>query len=233
MSDRPVERPAQPETSVAPETAGAPEPSTHRVFGAWHDWSTARAQLAVLAPEVSVQRLGEAVAFAEEAHGDQKRPAGEPYVEHLLEVVEILVSGAGVRDEDLLVAAVLHDVVEDTDRTAGEVGERFGPRVEEWVGWVTKPDPEAHEDPAQVRDRYLLSLRSAPPEVLLLKLADRFSNVQRLDTHPRPEKRRSYYRETRRRLMPLAAGVPWFEAAFEEWRAAYRHLEDGAPAATD
>lgn len=70
---------------------------------------------------------GAAVSFAEEAHGDQKRPAGEPYLEHLLEAVEILVSGAGVRDEDLLVAAVLHDVVEDTDRTAGEVGERFGP----------------------------------------------------------------------------------------------------------
>ncbi|QCS10885.1 bifunctional (p)ppGpp synthetase/guanosine-3',5'-bis(diphosphate) 3'-pyrophosphohydrolase (plasmid) [Streptomyces clavuligerus] len=202
------------------------------MFGAWHDWDTARRQLAVLAPEVSAQRLGEAVSFAEEAHGDQKRPAGEPYVEHLLEVVEILVSGAGVRDEDLLVAAVLHDVVEDTDRTAGEVGERFGPRVEEWVGWVTKPRPEAHEEPAEVRDRYLLSLRSAPPEVLLLKLADRFSNVQRLDTHPRPEKRRSYYRETCRHLVPLAAGVPWFEAAFEEWREFYRHLEDGVAAAT-
>lgn len=77
----------------------------------------------MLAPEVSAQRLGEAVAFAEDAHGDQRRPAGEPYVEHLLEVVEILVSGAGVRNEDLLVAAFLHDVVEDTDRTAG--GGRF------------------------------------------------------------------------------------------------------------
>ncbi|MCN9241347.1 HD domain-containing protein [Streptomyces sp. RY43-2] len=106
-----------------------------------------------LAPEVSAQRLGEAVSFAEEAHGDQKRPAGEPYGEHLLEVVEILVSGAGVRDEDLLIAAVLHDVVEDTDRTAGEVGEQ-----------------------------------------------------QRLDTHPRP--RRSYYRETCRHVVPLAAGGP-------------------------
>ncbi|WP_224756326.1 HD domain-containing protein [Streptomyces sp. col6] len=205
---------------------------THRVFGAWHDWDTARRELVVLAPEVSAQRLGEAVAFAEAAHGEQKRPAGEPYLEHLLEVVEILVSGAGVRDEDLLVAAVLHDVVEDTDRTAGEVGERFGPRVEEWVSWVTKPDPEAHEDPAEVRDRYLLGLRSAPPEVLALKLADRFSNVQRLGTHPRAEKQRSYYRETCRYAVPLAAGVPWFEGAFEEWREFYRHLEDAAPAAS-
>lgn len=203
---------------------------THRVFGTWHDWDTARRQLAVLAPEVSTQRLGAAVSFAEEAHGDQKRPAGEPYLEHLLEAVEILVSGAGVRDEDLLVAAVLHDVVEDTDRTAGEVGERFGPRVEEWVRWVTKPHREAHEDRAEVRDLYLLSLRSAPPEVLLLKLADRYSNVQRLDTHPRPEKQRSYYRETCRHLVPLAAGVPWFEAAFEQWRESYRHLEDAEPA---
>ncbi|MEU9700878.1 HD domain-containing protein [Streptomyces sp. NPDC047981] len=201
---------------------------THRVFGAWHDWELARRQLAVLAPEVSAQRLGEAVTFAEEAHGDQKRPAGEPYLEHLLEVVEILVSGAGVHDEDLLVAAVLHDVVEDTDRTAAEVGKRFGPRVEEWVGWVTKPQPKAGEQAAEVRDRYLLGLRSAPPEVLLLKLADRFSNVQRLDTHPRPEKQRSYYRETCRHLVPLAAGVPWFEQAFEEWRLFYRDLDAAA-----
>ncbi|MEU8434588.1 HD domain-containing protein [Streptomyces sp. NPDC029216] len=205
---------------------------THRVFGAWHDWDTVRRELAAPAPHVSVRRLGEAVAFAEEAHGDQRRPAGEPYLEHLLEVVEILVRGAGVRDEDLLVAGVLHDVVEDTARTAGEVGERFGPRVEEWVGWVTKPEPAAGEDPAEVRDRYLRGLRCAPPEVLLLKLADRYSNVQRLDTHPRPGKRRSYYRETCRHLVPLAAGVPFFEAAFGEWREAFRHLEDGAPAAT-
>jgi guanosine-3',5'-bis(diphosphate) 3'-pyrophosphohydrolase len=49
--------------------------------------------------------------LAVKAHGEQKRPAGEPYAERLLEVVEILVSGVGVRDEDLLVAAVLHDVV--------------------------------------------------------------------------------------------------------------------------
>ncbi|MEU1816800.1 HD domain-containing protein [Streptomyces roseifaciens] len=62
-----------------------------------------------------------------------------PYVEHRLEVAEALVSGVGVREEDLLVAAVLHDVVEDTDPAAGEAGERFGHRVEEWVGWVTKP----------------------------------------------------------------------------------------------
>ncbi|MDA5280003.1 HD domain-containing protein [Streptomyces sp. Isolate_45] len=71
-------------------------------------------------------------------------PAGEPYVERLLEPVEILARGAGIGDEDLLVAAALHDVVEDTDR-AGEVGERFGHRVEERVGWVTTPEPEAHE----------------------------------------------------------------------------------------
>lgn len=205
---------------------------THRVYGTWHDWDTARARLAVLAPEVSARRLGEAVAFAEAAHGDQRRPAGEPYLEHLLEVVEILVSGAGVHDEDLLVAAVLHDVVEDTDRTAAEVGARFGPRVEELVAWVTKPRAEADEDPAEVRERYLLRLRSAPPEVLRLKLADRFSNVQRLDTHPRPEKRRSYYRETCRHLLPLAAGVPWFEDAFARWREAHRHLEDGTAPTT-
>lgn len=60
---------------------------------------------------------------------------------------------------------------------------------------------------------------------VLLKPADRFGNVQRLDTHPRPVKRRSSSRETCRHLLPLATGVPWFETASAQWRQAHRHLE--------
>jgi hypothetical protein len=53
---------------------------------------------------------------------------------------------------------------------------------------------------------------------VLVKLADRLSNVQRLDRHPRPEKRRPYYRETVEWILPLAARVPFFDEEFGRWR---------------
>lgn len=201
---------------------------TMRVFDSWHDWNTGRRELALLAPSVSLRLLDTAEEFARRFHGDQRRPAGEPYMEHLFEVLEILVLGAGVHDEDVLASALLHDVVEDTPCTIEEVGEVFGPRVADLVAWVTKPDPAPGEDPGAVRLQYLRSIRSAPQEVVSLKLADRYSNVQRLGTHPRPEKQRSYYRETCENVLPLAAGVPWFEEAFRSWRDAYRRLESRA-----
>jgi (p)ppGpp synthase/HD superfamily hydrolase len=67
-------------------------------------------------------------------------------------------------------------------------------------------------------------LRSAPDDALLVKLADRLSNVQRLDTHPRPEKRRSYYQETVRAIVPLAQSHPWFRQWYATWRDDFGHL---------
>jgi (p)ppGpp synthase/HD superfamily hydrolase len=57
-----------------------------------------------------------------------------------------------------------------------------------------------------------------------VKLADRLSNVQRLDTHPRPDKRRSYYQETLRSIVPLAQSHPWFRQWYAAWRNAFDHL---------
>lgn len=199
-----------------------------RIFDSWHDWNTGIQELPLLAPSVSLKRLGAAVEFARRFHGNQRRPAGEPYMEHLLEVLEILVLGAGIHDEDVLVSAILHDVVEDTDCTIDEVREEFGPRVAGLVAWVTKPEPAPGEDPGEVRLRYLRSIRSAPGEVVSLKLADRYSNVQRLSTHPRPEKQRSYYSETCESIVPLSAGIPWFEEAFRSWRNSHQYLESPA-----
>lgn len=201
-----------------------------RTFDQWHNWGTARKQAADYLPSVTLARLDDAVAFAQQCHGDQKRPAGEPYVEHLLEVLEILVLGAGVTDDSLLVAAVLHDTVEDTHCTAEEIETKFGVREALLVRWVTKPEAGPGEDAAVARRRYLESLRSGPRDAVLLKLADRLSNVQRLDTHPRPNKRRSYYLETCEYVLPMAAGVPWFQDIFAEWRERYRYLDDDDPA---
>lgn len=159
--------------------------------------------------------LDDTVTFAVRWHAGQKRPAGEPYVEHLREATAFLAYGAGVTDPALLRAAVLHDVVEDTDCTLDEVRATFGDEVATLVDWVTKGDS---------RDAYLERLRTAPREALLVKLADRASNVQRLDTHPRPEKRRSYYAETVRVIVPLSAAHPWFADWYAAWQREFAHL---------
>jgi (p)ppGpp synthase/HD superfamily hydrolase len=168
--------------------------------------------------------LDEAVAFAARWHGDQTRPAGEPYLEHLLEATRVLVEGVGVTDVDVLRAAVLHDVVEDTARTLDEVREHFGDRVATLVDWVTKPPRPEGWSREEARAAYLDRLRSAPDDAILVKLADRLSNVQRLDTHPRPEKRRAYYDETVHFILPFAERHPWFHAWYDTWRTEFRQL---------
>ncbi|MFD7900876.1 HD domain-containing protein [Kitasatospora sp. NPDC059747] len=190
-----------------------------RTFEAAGGWPEVRELAAGLA------ELDEAVEFAVRWHGEQRRPAGEPYLEHLLEAVRVLVEGVGVTDVDVLRAAVLHDVVEDTGCTAAEVRERFGPRVAELVGWVTKDEPAEGRSKAEARAAYLDRLRHAPEDALVVKLADRLSNVQRLDTHPRPEKRRTYYRETLTTIVPLARAHPWFHAWYAAWTREFAYLD--------
>lgn len=203
--------------------------ATVRVFESSADWATVRVALAAHLPDRTIAALDAAVAFASRWHGDQRRPAGEPYLEHLLETVDVLVNGAGVRDGDVLVAAVLHDVVEDTACTLDGVRVRFGERVAELVGWVTKPAPVGGDDAAAARARYLEALRDAPGDAVVLKLADRVSNVQRLHMHPRPQKRRSYYWETVEHIVPLSVGQPFFGDWYAHWRQQFRFLDDATP----
>ena len=177
--------------------------------------------------------LDEAVAFAAHWHGDQIRPAGEPYLSHLLEATRVLVEAVGVTDVDVLRAALLHDVVEDTACTLDEVRNRFGERVTVLVDWVTKPPRGEGQSREEARSAYLKRLGDAPDDAVLVKLADRLSSVQRLDTHPRPEKRRDYYRETLRFIVPLADRHPWFRDWFAAWRTAFSHLDTTAMVARD
>ena len=196
-----------------------------KVYDTWTTWAQAEAGLAPLVPAEDLGVMAEAFAFAKACHGDQVRPTGDPYERHLLEAVEVLATGAGILERDLLVAALLHDVVEDTACSLDQVRDRFGPRVAELVDWVTKTDPpEGGGDREAARLGYLRRLAGAPRKAVLVKLADRLSNVQRLDRHPRPEKRRSYYRETVDWILPLAAGVPFFHEQFARWASRFAEL---------
>ena len=196
------------------------------VFEAKEGWPRLRAEWSARLPESTLAALDAAVAFAELCHGRQRRPAGEPYLEHLLEATRVLVEAVGITDADILRAAVLHDVVEDTACTLGEVRERFGDRVATLVDWVTKPPRRDDQSRQEVRAAYLDRLRSAPDDAILVKLADRLSNVQRLDTHPRPEKAADYYAETVRLILPLAERDPWFREWYGAWRIEFAPLAE-------
>ncbi|HEY2691041.1 MAG TPA: HD domain-containing protein [Streptosporangiaceae bacterium] len=201
-----------------------------KTFTSWHTWADAEPGLSQRLPAEVVARLARAVEFARLHHGDQRRKTGVPYLEHLLEALQVLVEGAGIASPDVLVAAVLHDVVEDTPVTLDEVSAEFGPRVAELVGWVTIPAPGPAETKSAVRQAYLRRLRDAPPDAALVKLADRASNVQTLRNLPL-DQQRSYYEQTVSYIVPLAAGQPWFAAWYGDWQAELADLAEPRTAA--
>jgi (p)ppGpp synthase/HD superfamily hydrolase len=198
-----------------------------KIFTGWHTWQDAEPGLRERLPAATVARLRGAVTFARRYHGDQRRPTGAPYLEHLLEALEVLVRGAGVTDPEVLCAAVLHDVVEDTACTQADVTAAFGTQVAGFVGWVTIPEAAPGEDKAAVKEAYLRGLRDAPRGAVLVKLADRASNVQTL-RNLAPARQRSYYAQTVRYIVPLAAAEPWFAAWYADWQRDFADL--GGPA---
>jgi guanosine-3',5'-bis(diphosphate) 3'-pyrophosphohydrolase len=192
------------------------------LFTNWHTWPAAESELRGLLPAATCDAVRKAVEFAHRYHGTQCRPTGAPYLEHLLEALEVLVRGAGVTDQDVLCAGVLHDVVEDTACTVADVRREFGDEVAELVSWVTVPDARDGDRKA-VKEKYLEGLRDAPDNAILVKLADRASNVQTLRNLPLP-KQREYYAQTVRHIMPLAAKRDWFATWYARWQEAHRDL---------
>jgi guanosine-3',5'-bis(diphosphate) 3'-pyrophosphohydrolase len=143
----------------------------------------------------------------------------------------VLVRGAGVTDQAVLVAAVLHDVVEDTACGIDDVRAEFGDEVASLVGWVTIPPAGPGEDKKAVKEAYLTGLSAAPDKAVLVKLADRVSNVQTL-RRLGPAKQREYYAQTVKYIMPLAASRDWFADWYTGWAEDHRDLADAAVADT-
>jgi (p)ppGpp synthase/HD superfamily hydrolase len=193
------------------------------LFTNWHSWARTEPQLRRLLPAATCDAVAKAVEFAIRYHGDQRRPTGAPYLEHLLETLEVLVRGAGVTDPDVLCAAVLHDVVEDTPCTVDDVRLAFGDRVADMVRWVTKPEPADGADRKAAKESYLESLRDAPDDAVLVKLADRASNVQTLRNLGQA-RQREYYAQTVRYIIPLAEQRDWWAGWYSIWRAEHQDL---------
>ena len=124
-------------------------------------------------------RFADALAFALRVHGSQTRKGGDvPYVSHLLAVAALVLEAGG--DEDLAIAGLLHDSLEDTPTTAAEIEAAFGSRVAGIVEGCT--DTEEHPKPPwrPRKERYLAQLRApeTPVEVLVVSRADKLHNAQ-------------------------------------------------------
>lgn len=127
-------------------------------------------------------RVREAYAFAAEAHKEQRRKTGEPYIIHPIAVATIVAKELEL-GANPVIAAFLHDVVEDTDTTIDEIREKFGNDVAFLVNVVTKQKKASSEKSKQV-DNYRQILASVQYDVraILIKLADRLHNMRTLDS---------------------------------------------------
>ncbi|MCB5208367.1 RelA/SpoT family protein [Methylovorus mays] len=156
-----------------------------------------------LKPE-EIEQVWAAYRFSDMAHTGQLRKSGEPYITHPVSVACILAELH--MDVPTLVAALLHDVVEDTGVTTQEVSERFGKQVAELVDGLSKLDKIkfSTETEAQAENfRKMLLAMSQDVRVILVKLADRLHNMSTLGVM-NPEKRRRTARETLEIYAPIA-----------------------------
>ena len=150
-----------------------------------------------------IERVREAFLFARAAHQNQKRKTGEPYILHPIAVARILAVELEI-GVNPIIAAFLHDVVEDTDYTIEDIREKFGNDVAFLVAAVTKQKKETYETSKQV-DNFKQMLDSVHYDIraLLLKLADRLHNMRTLSSM-RPDKQMKIAGETDYFYAPLA-----------------------------
>ena len=126
--------------------------------------------------------LNEVLKFATAAHGDQKRKyTGDPYINHPIAVAEIVKTVP--HTDEMIAAALLHDVVEDTHVTIDQIADKFGDKVAELVGWLT--DISRPEDGNRRTRKALDRLHSAdaPAEAQTIKLADLIHNTASIEKY--------------------------------------------------
>lgn len=155
-----------------------------------------------MSPE-NMKRIVAAYQLAKEAHKGQKRKSGEPYIIHPIAVARIVAEEFELGANPIM-AAFLHDVVEDTPYTLDDIRERFGDDVAFLVGVVTK-QKKAEYDQSQQIDNYRQILASVRFDVraILIKLADRLHNMRTLESM-RPDKQMKIAGETDYFYAPLA-----------------------------
>jgi (p)ppGpp synthase/HD superfamily hydrolase len=174
-----------------------------------------------------VQRILAAARFAAEHHARQKRKgeAGEPYINHLIEVAELVACSDDVLDANLIMAAFLHDTVEDTGVTAQQLEHSFGRDVASLVMEVTddKSLPKEVRKTLQVENAHKKSARAQT-----LKLADKISNLRAILSSPPAhwsvERKREYFDWARDVVSRLTSPNARLKAEFDRTYARYSEL---------
>ncbi len=155
-------------------------------------------------PEAQV--FWRALDFSFDAHGNQWRRSGDPYIMHPCSVARILAEELDIRNPEILAAALLHDTVEDVEEVTGEViREKFGPNVEAIVEGCTKVTHYTGDRQTfkKLVHRKIFSGAAARLEVMIVKLADRLHNLRTLSSMPK-HKRQKIADETLDIYAPLA-----------------------------
>jgi RelA/SpoT family (p)ppGpp synthetase len=166
-------------------------------------------------PPAQIERVREAYEFGAEKHHGQKRVSGEPYITHPVAVADIL---ADLHlDADTLVAAILHDVIEDTPTAKAEIASLFGQVVAELVDGVSKLDQIQFKNRQEAQAesfRKMLLAMVRDIRVIMVKLADRMHNMRTLGVMP-PVKRRRSARETLEIYAPIAERLGLYAVKLE------------------
>ncbi len=149
------------------------------------------------------EMIRQAYEIAVQAHSKQRRKSGEPYILHPIEVARICAEEIGL-GPTAVVAALLHDVVEDTDVTLEEIKKQFGEKIAKLVDGLTKLDSSYNaENPQAENFRKVLSTLNSDVRVVLIKMADRLHNMRTLGSTKR-DKQLKIASETSYIYAPLA-----------------------------
>ena len=189
--------------------------------------SQAKQQLQIIVdaylPSSDVERVLAACDYADLAHDGVTRKSGEPYILHPIAVSCIL---AHMRlDAETLMAALLHDVIEDTEFTKDNITETFGKTVAELVDGVTKLSHSSDKEYNKAASfRKILQATLQDPRVIIIKLADRYHNMTTLDAL-RPDKRARIAQETFEIFVPMARLVGMNEMADNLEHLCYQNLD--------
>jgi GTP pyrophosphokinase len=171
-----------------------------------------------------VDHVREALEFSRAAHQGQMRQSGDPYISHPIAVARILTPLH--IDVQAIIAALLHDVVEDTEVTTGQVAEKFGKPVAELVDGLSKLDQirfETREDAQAENFRKMLLAMARDVRVILIKLADRLHNMRTLESMSR-EKCERIARETMEIYAPIANRLGLNDIYHELRDLSFKHL---------
>ncbi len=173
----------------------------------------------------AIQRILAAAQFAAEKHAQQRRKgaAQEPYINHLIEVARLIADSSDQLDPELIMAAFLHDTVEDTGVTKEELARNFGSDIADLVAEVTddKTLPKAARKALQVANAPKKS-----PRGQTLKLADKISNLRSVLHSPpadwNQERRRQYFDWAKQVVDGLPSPNPKLKAEFDRMYKSFR-----------